>query len=638
MPSLLSISFSATTSLPNNLPAKFIEPIGRPANQFWAVNNYADVDPRANSSTDYRNGLYQYDGHNARDSGPWGFSSQDQGIPIYAAADGVVDATSDGYFDRETTFGNRPANYVEIDHGNGFKTLYYHFATNTVVVKPGQVVLAGQLLAHMGSSGISTGTHLHYTPYYRNAPIEVGYAPAVYLASPLPYGGDVSKFFFETGISNNIQNNDLNDHISEINHFALNSGGLVGFWMETYNLRVGDILRWRYYSPGGTLASTNTYSIPQDYRFSIWWWNRLLTDFSTTPGTWTITMDINGTVQQSKSMLIDSTGEAAMRVTESSAGLINSGRTTPIDFGAVASGGSAVQRSFTIQNHGTTSLTLSNLRLPPGFSLVGSLPANTGVGSSSTLTISLDSTVVGAKFGSVTVDTNDGNTPQFWFNISGSVTGTPPTGRPTIAIVGPSTSLYGRSLPTIINPDATVTIPQGQSSPGFAGGQLKVEVDNAPTKNDWLSINRVYGNSGRIVDDIGTVTGGTKGRPLIVTFNNNADLASIQQLVRNIAYASLEPRYIYARKYIRFTLTDAVGLASNLAIAHIIPAAKDPFHHLYDEKSSNRNSTEITEVSRISSGPSTISTAMRSAAMESILAELETNHKSRRIVRSLRAQ
>lgn len=623
-----TITFNMSTTVPTNLPSKFIEPIGREANQFWATNNYADVNPTSGVSVDYRNGPYQYDGHNARDAGPWGFYSQDLGIPVYAAADGIVDATSDGYFDRETTFGNRPANYVQIDHGNGFKTLYYHFATNSVVVRPGQFVRAGELIAHMGSSGISTGTHLHYTPYYRGAPIETGFAPTVYNAAPLPYGGDVGRFFFETGISNNLQNSDINEHISNVNRFAVGSGGGVSFWLQAYNLRSGDTLRWRYYRPNGTLFATNTFSVPQDYRFSIWWWNQNLTSFSFVPGAWTVSFDINGLVQQSKTMTIDNAGAPAIRTT-ASVGVINSGRTTPIDFGTTAFGGPNTQLSINIANHGTAPLTISNLRLPPGFALDSTAPTGVSVGGSVNLIVNLSSTTVGAKFGAISFDTNDPDTPKFWFNVSGNVTGAPPTGRPTITIAGPATPLYGINLPVIINREATVSIPDGENSPGFNGGQLKIEVANAPSINDVLGINRVGGNSGRIVDNIGTVSGGTKGNPLVITLNSNATVASIQQLIRNITYANANPKYIYARRYIRFTLTDAAGLVSNLVIAHVIPAAKAPLPRVFTGIVSPDYRPSIPTLSGIDPRPLFVNASMQSAALEAILSELERNKATR---------
>jgi len=53
-------------------------------------------------------------------------------------------------------------NYVVVDHGNGYKTLYAHMLNNSVIVKAGQRVNQGQKLGVMGSTGRSTGTHLHF--------------------------------------------------------------------------------------------------------------------------------------------------------------------------------------------------------------------------------------------------------------------------------------------------------------------------------------------------------------------------------------------------------------------------------------------------------------------------------------------
>lgn len=77
------------------------------------------------------------------------------GTPVYAAFDGIV---------RISTFGHGYGNYVVLRHRNGLETLYGHFSQRTVEV--GQVVKAGQLIGLGGSTGWSTGPHLHLETRY----------------------------------------------------------------------------------------------------------------------------------------------------------------------------------------------------------------------------------------------------------------------------------------------------------------------------------------------------------------------------------------------------------------------------------------------------------------------------------------
>lgn len=74
------------------------------------------------------------------------------GTPIYATADGKVERAgwnSGGY-----------GNLIELDHGRGIETRYGHLSK--VLISAGQQVKRGQLIAYMGSTGRSTGSHLHY--------------------------------------------------------------------------------------------------------------------------------------------------------------------------------------------------------------------------------------------------------------------------------------------------------------------------------------------------------------------------------------------------------------------------------------------------------------------------------------------
>jgi murein DD-endopeptidase MepM/ murein hydrolase activator NlpD len=77
--------------------------------------------------------------------------SAPMGAPIVAPAGGVVQRVT-----WETGYGN----VLEIDHGDGIVTKYAH--CSKIVVRPGQKVRRGQIIANVGSTGLSTGPHVHY--------------------------------------------------------------------------------------------------------------------------------------------------------------------------------------------------------------------------------------------------------------------------------------------------------------------------------------------------------------------------------------------------------------------------------------------------------------------------------------------
>lgn len=74
------------------------------------------------------------------------------GSPVYAASAGVVVQT--GVLG---TYGN----WILIDHGDGVSTGYAHIRDGATLVSPGDAVTAGQVIAGVGSTGASTGCHLH---------------------------------------------------------------------------------------------------------------------------------------------------------------------------------------------------------------------------------------------------------------------------------------------------------------------------------------------------------------------------------------------------------------------------------------------------------------------------------------------
>ena len=103
--------------------------------------------------------------------GDWRFHygvdlSAPQGTPIYATRGGRV---------TYATYDSSSGYYVSINHLDGFVSKYLHMTH--YIVSPGQYVAAGQIIGYCGSTGASTGPHLHFSIYYNGSAVN----PAKYI-------------------------------------------------------------------------------------------------------------------------------------------------------------------------------------------------------------------------------------------------------------------------------------------------------------------------------------------------------------------------------------------------------------------------------------------------------------------------
>ncbi|WP_326524736.1 M23 family metallopeptidase [Sphingomonas sp.] len=115
------------------------------------------------------------------------------GTPIYATADGIV-----GRAERAGGYGN----LVELNHGKGIETRYGHLSK--ILVQPNTRVRRGQLIGLMGSTGRSTGSHLHYevrvdgravnpTPYMQVADTMLSIQDRALKAQQVAVGGPADR-------------------------------------------------------------------------------------------------------------------------------------------------------------------------------------------------------------------------------------------------------------------------------------------------------------------------------------------------------------------------------------------------------------------------------------------------------------
>lgn len=100
------------------------------------------------------------------------------GLDLTSGCSTAIVAASSGTVEYVGWYGGY-GNYVRINHGGGVSTAYGHIVNGGFRVSPGQQVSAGQLIALVGSTGNSTGCHLHYEVHINGATID----PAPFMAA-----------------------------------------------------------------------------------------------------------------------------------------------------------------------------------------------------------------------------------------------------------------------------------------------------------------------------------------------------------------------------------------------------------------------------------------------------------------------
>lgn len=132
------------------------------------IQHYVDHDPTA-AARDYACGPRTYDGHDGTDFRLPDMRAQRAGVNVLAAASGRVLRTRDGVADvsfrvegRNANTGKECGNGVVIEHADGWQTQYCHMERQTVNVKSGDEVQAGQPLGRVGLSGLTEFPHLHF--------------------------------------------------------------------------------------------------------------------------------------------------------------------------------------------------------------------------------------------------------------------------------------------------------------------------------------------------------------------------------------------------------------------------------------------------------------------------------------------
>lgn len=238
------------------------------------VQKYYDVDPGP-GRMDYACGRLTNDGDTGTDIRVPDFPAMRQGVPVLAAAAGTVRATRDGMEDvsvrtlgREALAGRDAGNSVAIDHGGGWETQYSHMRQGSIVVRPGEHVVAGQKLGLIGLSGNTEFPHLNFVVRYQGKTLDpfVGLAafdacgdarqplwsPAALAALPYRPTGPLSAGF-ATARPDAAQARDGAYAAMEV---SAATPALV-LWADVYGVEAGDRQRFRIVAPDGQVLHDN---------------------------------------------------------------------------------------------------------------------------------------------------------------------------------------------------------------------------------------------------------------------------------------------------------------------------------------------------------------------------------------------
>ncbi|RMD62543.1 MAG: M23 family metallopeptidase, partial [Alphaproteobacteria bacterium] len=147
-------------------------PLACPPGIVCMVQNYVDHDPGP-GARDHTCGPLATDGHQGIDIRVPGLREMSLGVPVVAAAAGVVRRVRDGIPDVSIRDAGPPppgavaGNTVVVDHPGGWQTQYSHLRRGSIAVHPGQLVTAGTRLGLVGLSGNTEFPHVHFVVRYR---------------------------------------------------------------------------------------------------------------------------------------------------------------------------------------------------------------------------------------------------------------------------------------------------------------------------------------------------------------------------------------------------------------------------------------------------------------------------------------
>jgi murein DD-endopeptidase MepM/ murein hydrolase activator NlpD len=201
------------------------------------ISNFVDHNPVYGALQDYNCGTRTYDkpsgGHRGTD---WAINPfrwkmmDDQVVSVVAAATGVIVFKEDGHYDRNYNAPDSASNTIILWHPtDGTRALYLHMKKHSLTAKNiGDTLYAGEFIGYIGSSGVSTGPHLHFEirdssnnsvdPFY--GPCNTGIQSSWWMQQHPYYDTDIMSISMHTKLVDWGNNKNDTEVTYESDHFA----------------------------------------------------------------------------------------------------------------------------------------------------------------------------------------------------------------------------------------------------------------------------------------------------------------------------------------------------------------------------------------------------------------------------------
>jgi murein DD-endopeptidase MepM/ murein hydrolase activator NlpD len=298
------------------LATSLIWPIKASANLFDVgyhfIGAYVDQNAAAGQVKDFNCGNNTYDGHRGTDIAAWpyGFLKMENNlVQVVAAAPGTIIQKADGNFDRNCVSNSLTANSIIIQHADGSQALYWHMKKNAVTSKTvGQTVEAGEYLGIVGSSGSSSGPHLHFEIWSgnTNATYKDPFSGACNLLNANSWWASQKPAIDPAVMRVSVATTDLvmpgcptTETPNESNSFTVPfqgaslPAGYAKFYIFMRDMPANAAIDLKILNPNGTTFNSWTHTVPSFSKISYWGWSKTL---PVTPGLYAFQASYNGNI------------------------------------------------------------------------------------------------------------------------------------------------------------------------------------------------------------------------------------------------------------------------------------------------------------------------------------------------------